>query len=671
MKTVKWLVITAILLVALAWLLDRLFPPDLSRYQDCSSVVVDREGKVLNIALSQDEQWRLSVAQLSPHYLKLLIAYEDQSFFAHIGVDPLAIARATWQNISNMRVISGASTLTMQTARLLEPRPRTLANKAIEALRALQLEWHYDKKTILEMYATLAPMGGNVQGVETASWYYFAKPARDLTLSEAAWLVALPQSPKRYSDPIYAQEARDKVLQRALTQDVIAREEIERALAEPIIIKARPMPRHAPHISAYLRNRQPEQCVIGSTLDANLQTALETLLAQTLRSRDAKSNMAGAVLDNSSGEYLAYVGSADFFSLKRDGQIDMLRAVRSPGSTLKPFITLFAFDWLNYHPSSHINDTPITRGSYRPVNYDGRFSGEITLADALARSRNVPAVRLLAAIDPDYFAAALRRRGLSLFFPGNKQANLAIALGGVGVRADELIHLYRDLANCTFNPRQELAEQRACINVTRILYQVSDLRYGDEPVALKTGTSYGWRDGWLIGYTRDVTLLLWEGRADGSAGEQRSGGEALLSPMRQLVALLPKEKTPYTALPPLERYITQTRRAVQPSTTVKQNVLHIVSPLSNSQIDWRENSPISLVVKGGQAPYLWFINDEVVAQTATPRAQFQPQTGGTYYLSVIDQQGESASARFSLDNAPTAATPTITLQRSEVTENSP
>lgn len=687
-------VIVGVLAYVALLVLDWRYPPDLTRYNDQSIVVTDRTGQWLRIYLSKDNKRRIAtrVNDLPDDYLQLLINYEDGDFYRHNGVDFSAIIRATWQNLRAGETVSGASTLSMQTAKLLQPRPRTLKSKLIEAFRAWQLERRFSKDHILDMYVTLAPVGGNLEGLTAAAHYYFNKPAKQLSLAESAWLVALPQSPTRLSvDDRAAVNARNKVLKRALDKHIIDPTRYRQAIAEPLKLTRTPFPLLAPHITARAKQQTTptQRFYRQTTLDKPLQTALLQALQAQLPLQHPKSNLAAAIMDNHSGQWRAYVGSADFFSVARHGQLDMLSAVRSPGSALKPFITLFAFDWLHYQPQTTIDDTPINGSAYRPSNYDGQYLGRITLAEALMRSRNVPAVRLLAAIKADYFADALYKNGLLLYFPSGGKANLSLALGGVGIRGKALAKLYRKLANCRFNNSQtasSLAAYTACWQVTAILQQSSDgqgrVYFGREPVAMKTGTAYGWRDRWLFAYTRDYTLVLWSGRADGQFAEQRASAEALIPLLRRVIALLPNPPQHYRAspkpdmivgqqLPPRLRHVgeslqaSQTMQTMQTMQTIQtkhaeniemvnlnatnqQNRLRIVAPLSGGVIDYREGMALNFSLRGGRPPFMYWINGDLLMQSPNYVETYINPQPGSYHLSVIDADGQTADSHFRL-----------------------
>ena len=645
-KTLAESLILLILLYILARIIDHHNPPDLSRYHDLSPHHTDRHGNTLRIQLTRDQQYRLPAHAYPRHYRDMLIAYEDRRYLTHPGIDPLAIARAAWQNISRQRTISGASTLTMQTARLLEPRPRTLRSKLIEAFRAWQLERRYSKDDILAIYATLAPMGGNRQGIDTAARHYFGKPASALSVAESAWLIALPQSPNRHNHPDKAKAAAARVLAVAHQRGVLDEHDYRLALQDNVRPAAHPFPQLARH---YL-DRHPHN---PATLDARLQRAFETTLHDALRHQPANVTLAALLLDNDSGAPLAYIGNADYFSRARHGAVDILGAVRSPGSTLKPFVYLAAFSRFHYRPDTLIDDTPISASPWQPANYDKRYLGRITLADALRQSRNIPAVRLLMEQDPGEFAAHLARHGLPLHFPRHGKPTLALILGGTGIRATELAQLYRELSLCTWTQTTPtLASKSACEQTTRILKNVANLRFGAEQVALKTGTSYGWRDQWLIGYTRRYTLLLWRGRADGGFADERDSRD-LLPLYQDLLALLPdppQHDTRIAPLPPRPRPL-----AIRQSAAPEH--LAILTPAHNSTLELKAGQSLTIEAQRGIPPYQWFINERHHAASPVPRITFTPQSAGQYRIRLIDAHGDSTTSRFRIAPPATPAPP--------------
>ncbi len=636
--------------------LDLAYPPDLALCTDYAPTVYDRHGQMLHTWLTADGKRRLPPGALPVSYTALLLNYEDRRYYQHHGIDPVAVIRALGENLRGGGIRSGASTLTMQAARLIYRTPHTLSGKIHQTLRALQLEYHYDKAAILNCYASLAPMGGNIEGITAGAWHHFGKTPAELSIGETAWLIALPQNPNRLADPDRARAARNRVLDRALQKNLIDAETHHNASHEPLAPAPHPFPQHAPHYAALARSRGETT----TTLDRDQQTRLETILAAALPTRPPRSNLAALILDNQSGETRAYLGSADYHDKTRLGANNLLTAIRSPGSTLKPYITLYAFDHYRLHPHTPIDDTPLA-GGYNPDNYDQKYLGRITLAEALQRSRNTPAVRLLERIGPDTFATWLEQHGLHLTILHNSPPNLTIALGGVGIRATELADLYRQLANCTYRPEQPapLASQRACLQTSQILQKIGDsggvLKHGAEPVALKTGTAYGWRDLWAIAYSRDYTVLLWGGRADGGYNDQRASAEALIPLMRQIVAILPNPPRHYTA--PQPAWETRENTVAAPPAPG----LRITAPTSGATIQNRGQA-ITLQTDGGVPPYTWLANRQLLRQTHSPQTLWQPPGDGDYTLDVSDQNGNHARVQLRLETPPEHPAATVRLQ---------
>ena len=449
------LAVAAIGLLALGGfrLLDSVYPPDLSRLERLSTEVVDREGRLLRSYLSADGMARLPTraGEVDPRYIRMLIAFEDKRFRDHPGVDPLALARAAGQAVVAGRIVSGASTLTMQTARLLGPRPRGLAAKLVEMFRALQLERRHTKDEILDMYLTLAPFGGNLEGVRAASRAYFGREPKALTAGEAALLVALPRAPGRLRPdraPAAARTVRDLVLARVAERAGYAKAEIALARREPVGRSRRRTAFLAPHLADRLRAGTPDGTVVRATLDAVLQRRLQTMDRDWAREVGQAGNVAILVVANAGRAVRAHVGSADFHDATRHGRVDFARAVRSPGSTLKPIIYGLAFDRGLAHPATIVEDAPTQFGDYAPANFMDRHYGEISLAEALRLSLNVPAVALLDRLGPVAFVERLRREGIALALGApDARPGLAVALGGVGITLEDLVRLYAALAS--------------------------------------------------------------------------------------------------------------------------------------------------------------------------------------------------------------------------------
>src|SRR6516162_3791626 len=392
-----WLAVPAALIacsIAALWVVP---PPALDRSRSASVLVLAADGSILRGFLTADGKWRLPVEPeaVDPLYRRMLIAAEDRRFAWHPGVDPIAASRALFQLGLSGHIVSGASTVTMQAVRLLEPHQRSLVAKLAEMAKALALERLSSKQEVLGLYLTLAPFGGNLEGVRAASLAYFGKEPARLSAAEAALLVAIPRSPERlrpdrHPDAIRA--ARDRVLLRMAEAGVISPATLAEARTE-IVPRARlAMPFHAPHLARELRDQQPTALVHHSTVDPLLQRRIEALLKREVSGLESEASFAAIVVDNRDRRVRAYVGNADSGSVARRGALDMARALRSPGSTLKPFIYAMGFDRLIIHPETTLEDRARHFGDYAPSDFDGRFEGEVTARQALQYSLNLPAV---------------------------------------------------------------------------------------------------------------------------------------------------------------------------------------------------------------------------------------------------------------------------------------
>ncbi|WP_420313983.1 penicillin-binding protein 1C [Aeromonas salmonicida] len=535
----RWLRLTglgmgAIILVLLV--LDRAFPPP-PLDPAYARVVLDMKGRPLRAFADTSGVWRypVTLAQVSPRYIEALLGYEDRHFWRHPGVNPVAMVRGVWQWLRYGRAVSGGSTLTMQVARLIEPYHRSVPGKLRQMARALQLEWHYDKRTLLTVYLNRAPFGGNLEGVQAASFAYLGKSAAKLTHAEAALLAVLPQAPSRYRPdrhPDRARAARDKVILRLVKQgawpDAVWRE----GRIEPVLARGHFTPMEAPLFARLAADSQPG-ALVHTTIDGDLQRWLEARVATYIRRFPEQTSAALLLVDNQTMAVRAYVGSAEYGNLRRHGYLDMVQAIRSPGSTLKPFIYGLALDAGLVHSASLLSDAPRLGSDYRPANFTGAFQGPVTLTRALQQSLNVPAVQVLEALGPDTLVNRLDNAGVRLAL--SDKPNPAIALGAAGVRLEQLVALYSSLT------RQGqvampvwLAGQKAVSRpllspgAAWITWQIlSSQGRADQPfaseatgrvnrLAWKTGTSYGYRDSWALGVSGRWTLGVWLGRPDGT-----------------------------------------------------------------------------------------------------------------------------------------------------------
>jgi len=533
----RWTLASFLLVIALLWLADRIWPLPLPK-DDLARVVLAEDGTPLWRFADANGVWRYPVQtrEVSPYYLDALLTYEDRWFYQHPGVNPLALVRATWQNLTGARVVSGGSTLSMQVARLLDPHSRTFHGKLRQLWRTAQLEWHLSKEEILNLYLNRAPFGGTLQGVAAASWAYLGNSPSQLTRAEAALLAVLPQAPSRLRPdrhPQRAQDARDKVLRRLAEFQVWPQAAVDEALEEPLLLAPRLEPSLAPLLARRL-NRPDSPSLIRTTLDATLQRRLEDLLLGWRARLPEHTSAAILVVEEETMAVRAYLGSVDINDAKRFGHVDMISALRSPGSTLKPFLYGMALDDGLIHSESLLQDVPRRYGDYRPGNFSMGFTGAVPASTALSSSLNLPAVQLLEAYGPKRFAAEMRIGGVPLALPALAEPNLALILGGAGSRLEDLVSGYSAFArdgksatlrlqpDDTLRERPLLSPGSAWI-VRRILS--GQARPDRDPraelvqrpvLAWKTGTSYGFRDAWAIGVGPRYLIGVWIGRPDGT-----------------------------------------------------------------------------------------------------------------------------------------------------------
>jgi penicillin-binding protein 1C len=642
-----------------------------------STLVVDRDGRLLRPYPTVEGRWRLpaTVDSVDPRFFALLFAYEDKRFRTHFGVDPGALVRAAVQLVTNGRIVSGGSTLTMQVARLLEPRSeRNLGAKLRQVVRAIALERALSKEQILALYLSLAPYGGNLEGIRAAALAYFGKEPRRLTLSEAALLVGLPQSPEaRRPDRAgaAARGARDRVLDRLVAAGVVPLDEIAQAKAEPVPSMRKPMPTLAPHAADQAIAAAPERRLHRLTIDANLQRNFEDLARERARAIGSEMSVAIVAVDNSTGEVLARVASADYFDDSRAGQVDMTQALRSPGSTLKPFIYGIGFEDGLIHPETLVEDRPIRFGTYAPENFDSTFQGVVTIRKALQLSLNVPAVAVLDSVRASRLTARLAQAGSPLVLPKGEQPGLAMGLGGVGVRLLDLTRVYAGLARLgtTVPLRERLDEPHAATTPQRLLepvasWYVANVLLGTPPpataaggrIAFKTGTSYGYRDAWSVGFDGKLTVGVWVGRPDGGPFPGLIGRSAAAPILfdafnrigRPVAALPPAPKGTILAAtarlpPPLQRF----RPGALP--TSSPDALRILFPPDGARLELAASSgprpePVALKVQGGVEPLTVLVNGVPFRPAAGRRTLFfDPDGPGFVRLTVIDARGMADS----------------------------
>jgi penicillin-binding protein 1C len=658
---------------------------DLASQRDGSNIVVDRDGRLLRAFTLADGRWRLPVAvgDVDSRYISMLLGYEDRRFYAHGGVDWRALARAALQMATRGRIVSGGSTLTMQVARLIEPREeRSLAAKLRQIARARQIERLISKKGVLDRYLALAPFGGNLEGVRAASLAYFGKEPRHLTIAEAALLVALPQSPEaRRPDrsPEAARAARDQVIERAETLGLISAAEAVGARREPLPRDKRPFPMLAAHAAEEAIAADPEAHVLRLTIEAPLQEKLEALAREAAERLGSKISVAIVAVDNTSGEIRARVGAADYLSMERGGAIDMTRAPRSPGSALKPFIYALAFEDGLAHPATILFDRPARYGAYAPENFDLGYQGTVTARRALQMSLNLPAIQLLAEIGPATFLARLRSAGAELTLPKDAPPGLAIGLGGLGVSLTDLARLYVGLSRggevpplierIGPPPRAEPSRLTSAVAA----YYVEDILRGAPPpanalsgrIAYKTGTSYGYRDALAIGFDRRTTIAVWVGRPDNAPSPGLVGRQAAAPILFDAFARLGRDIETIAApkgvlnvgtpaeLPPPLRHL----RKDAPKTLAAAGLpaLKIAYPPDGARVDLglTQGAPearLALKALGGAPPLTWFVNGAPIGEPdARRQSVWRPDGAGFARVSVIDAKGASDSVLVRLE----------------------
>jgi len=526
----RYIVVISVVLLML-FILDLIYPVTLTaNRQQFAKVITAEEGTPLRSFADKQGIWRYPVKlnEVSPLYIEALINYEDRWFWSHPGINPLSIARAVIQNISNNRIVSGGSTLTMQVARLISPHTRSISGKIKQIAIACQLEWHYSKEQILTYYLNHAPFGGTIEGIQAASYTYLGKSAVELSHAEAALFAVLPQAPSRNRPdrhPDRALKVRNKVLHRLAKHSIWSDQIITQALQEPVIAQHNRTSIIAPLLTRRLKTNMPNTPVIKTTIDIEMQMGVEERVKNYIEQLPEKTSAAVLIVENQTLKVKTYVGSADFFNSSRLGHVDMVKAIRSPGSTLKPFLYGIAIDEGIIHSESLLIDAPLSVDGYKPQNFSRGFTGPVSASKALKRSLNIPAVQLLHRLSPELFVSRLKNAGLKLQLNQYAKPNLSVILGGVGSNLETLVGSYTALANSglagkiRFTSSSPL-EQRYLLSpgsawiIQKILS--SQNSHSPDNLSWKTGTSYGHRDFWSIGVTPNYTIGVWIGRPDGT-----------------------------------------------------------------------------------------------------------------------------------------------------------
>ncbi|GIL03130.1 MAG: penicillin-binding protein 1C [Alphaproteobacteria bacterium] len=677
-------------LAAAAVLLDRIdraLPPPLDDPRLLSTEVVDRNGELLRVFANGEGRWRLKadLDRIDPQFVRMLIAYEDKRFYHHSGVDPLAMARAAGQWLANGRIVSGGSTITMQLARLIEPRTeRSIAAKLRQMVRAVQIERRLTKREILERYLTLAPYGGNLEGVRAAALSWFGKEPARLAPHEAALLVALPQSPEwRRPDrqPGAARLARDRVMARMAAENIVDTAEAGRVARFAVPSRRLELPQLAAHLAAAAVDRDPFAGRLPTTVERALQARLEAVVRAAARRMAPRVSIALVVADAESGDILASIGSPDHLDETRSGWIDMTQAARSPGSTLKPFVYGLAIEDGLVLPETLISDRPADFDGYRPANFDLTYQGDVSVRRALQMSLNVPAVRLVEAVSPARLVARMRRAGVTPMLAQEQRPGLGLVLGGASLTLTDLVQLYANLVRQgpfavaigdgvrrepgPFGGPRPLSPVAAWHVIDMLSGVAEPVGAKKLPVAYKTGTSYGYRDAWAVGFDGGRVIGVWVGRADNGAVPGISGMvtaapllfeafDTLAEGRRSALAPLPRApagavRLAAADLPPALRVFDRPADGHFFSPVPATRRLHIAFPANGTELesplaDSGAPAPVVVKLQGGTPPFRLMANG-VPVETPSRRRQmlWVPDGAGTTRLTVVDGVGQARS----------------------------
>ncbi|MEO1303455.1 MAG: penicillin-binding protein 1C [Pseudomonadota bacterium] len=659
--------------LAFIFILDKVFPPPIEHGEAVSIMITDRDDRPLRAIPLPNGTWRFAadLDDIDPVFLEALIEVEDQRFWSHGGTDWVGMVRAVVSSVSAGRVVSGGSTITMQTARLLEPRPnRTIDAKLAEIWRAHQLEWRLSKQEILELYLTLAPYGGNLEGIRAASWRYFGRAPDRLSDDQIALLIALPQSPEgRRPDlrPDGAKQGRDVIVAKLQRLGYFTPQRAKDAQTAKLPNQRYAFPDRAWHAAGNAAGDRSRD--VRSTLDAGLQADLERLARRHVEDLEADVQVSILVIDSATRAVRAAVGSAD--RNRPGGWLDLTHQPRSPGSTLKPFIYALAFDDGSAAPSTRIADLPKRFAAYQPENFDRLFRGDVRVSEALQHSLNVPAVLALDRIGPQRFAAALTLSGAYPRIAGaaSKEPGLALALGGAGLTAQELAVLYAALgdggvAKPLIWDETKLAAQRSGFRLMsaesaeEILKILKDTPApsgrmpgrltADAPqIAFKTGTSYGYRDAWAAGVSGDYALVVWVGRADGAPRPGQTGRAAALPLLFEIADRAEQHLGQSGAA---DSRLKSERRVDAKGALAKFDQdgtpPEILFPPRNAElwagrVDGQPARPFVLAGRG-EGDLHWFVDGAPVDLDDGGLPSWVPQQAGFYEIAAVDSAGRSS-----------------------------
>jgi penicillin-binding protein 1C len=650
-----------------------------------STVVVDRNGELLRPYTTNDGIWRLPVElkDVDRHFIDMLIAYEDRHFAAHHGIDWGGVLRAAGQFVlAGGHIVSGGSTLSMQLARLIEVNStRDLGAKLRQMVHADALEHELSKDQILSLYLNLAPYGGNIEGIRAASLAYFGKEPARLTTAEAALLVALPQSPEARRpdrDPKAAEAGRNLVLDRMVSEGVLSAEEAAAAKREPIPTARRDFPMLAAHLGDEAVKAKPNAREIKVTIDKRLQGALEELAQARATMIGPKVSVAIVAADLATGDILASVGSAGYLGTQNSGFVDMTEAVRSPGSTLKPLIYGLSFELGLAHPQSLIEDRPTAFHGYVPVNFDGMSRGTVTVHDALTQSLNIPAVVVLDAVGVARLVSRLKRANANPLLPDETAAGLAIGLGGVGVTLRDLVSIYAaigrggspvHLKDGVVTPPADASVAAPVLDPVAAWYVTDILRDVPPPlngspgrIAYKTGTSYGYRDAWAVGYDGRTVIGVWVGRPDGAPVPGIAGITAAAPILFEAFDRMATPMAPFRPAPPGVLFADNSQlpaplkrfRHPNDNLVAREAAPEIAFPADGVDVDLGvaagDTAPLIIKIRNGVPPFTFLANGAPIGQSAFARQEtWLPDGPGYVTLSVVDAKGRSDKVKVFID----------------------
>ncbi|WP_438382741.1 transglycosylase domain-containing protein [Asaia sp. BMEF1] len=643
--------LAALCLVGGLWAADRLFPPDMKRANQQALLMQDMRGELLDGRVSPDGAWRFETRReaVDPRYLALLLQVEDRRFWIHPGVDPLSLLRAGFQLATRGHIVSGGSTLAMQTARLLTPHRHSLRGKVFDMLRGAQLEWRYGRRGVLDLYLTLAPESRNIEGIRSASLLWFGHEPLHLSAEESALMIVMARHPQSLRPDRHPLAARAQVARLLAAQPA---EGWLRRGSMPYVLHSGHLVHEAPGPLTW-QWRKGMRGVARTSIDRRLQASLAGILHDT---PPPSGGTWAALVARRDGSIAAWQGNAG--NGCSGCAADMITAWRSPGSALKPAIYGMAFQLGLLAPDTVIQDRASHFGGYAPRNYDRIFHGTTTVRTALQRSYNLPAVRALDMIGAGYFAGTLDAAGIALKLPPNTSPSLALALGGVGITPLDLGRLYVALANEGISrplsldwpvepaPGTRLIGARASRQILSILGG-SPLPKGrvetvEGRVAFKTGTSYGQRDAWAAGLRGDWAVVVWAGRPDGTAVPGITGLGTSAPVLMHVFDILPESGALPTEMPPAQAMLSPALQKLS-----EKRGPQIVQPVNNGRVEcFAEDghvTPLGLVASGGVEPYRWLVNGVPLDTPTGITPSWTPDGPGFAHIALVDATGAGSA----------------------------